>query len=203
MLTILELKRQLFHIFLGIILVFLLNFDLINAIIIFIIFIIGLVLSFLSRKFRLPLIYSLLQIFDRKKDIGQFPAKGAVFYLFGVFLVVLIFPKDIAMASIMILALGDSVSRLVGPYGYLKHPFHSEKYFEGLVAGVIAGFLGALIFVPWLLALVSSLVAMIIEGIDLRIKGFKIDDNLAIPVVAAVVMTAFNLILKIPTFLNL
>jgi len=195
MLIRLEVKRQLLHIFLGAILVFLLNFDLINATIIFIIFIIGLVLSLLSRKFRIPLIYRLLQIFDRKKDIEQFPAKGAVFYLFGVFLVVLIFPKDIAMASIMILALGDSVSRLVGPYGYLKHPFHSEKFFEGLVAGVIAGFLGALFFVPWLLALIGSIVSMLIEGIDLRIKGFKIDDNLLIPLVAAVVMEAFNLIL--------
>lgn len=195
MLIRLEVKRQLLHIFLGAILVFLLNFDLINATIIFIIFIIGLVLSLLSRKFRIPLIYRLLQIFDRKKDIEQFPAKGAVFYLFGVFLVVLIFPKDIAMASIMILALGDSVSRLVGQYGYLKHPFHSEKFFEGLVAGVIAGFLGALFFVPWLLALIGSIVSMLIEGIDLRIKGFKIDDNLLIPIVAAVVMEAFNLIL--------
>ena len=195
MLIRLEVKRQLLHIFLGAILVFLLNFDLINATIIFIIFIIGLVLSLLNRKFRIPLIYQLLQIFDRKKDIEQFPAKGAVFYFFGVFLVVLIFPKDIAMASIMILALGDSVSRLVGQYGYLKHPFHSEKFFEGLVAGVIAGFLGALFFVPWLLALIGSIVSMLIEGIDLRIKGFKIDDNLLIPLVAAVVMEAFNLIL--------
>lgn len=195
MLTKLEVKRQLIHIFFGIVIVLLLNLNLINATILFIIFIIGLILSLLSRKFRIPIIYKLLQIFDRKNDIEKFPGKGAVFYFLGSFLVVFIFPKDIAMASIMILALGDSVSRLVGPYGYLKHPFHNKKFFEGFIAGAIAGFLGALFFVPWLLALTGSLASMLIEGIDLRIKGFKIDDNLLIPVIAAVLMQTFNLIL--------
>jgi len=195
MLTELEIKRQLLHIFLGITLVLLLYFNLINATILFVIFILILVLSLSSKKFHIPIIYNILNTFDRKIDLEKFPAKGAVFYLFGAFLVVSIFPKDIAMASIMILALGDSISRLIGPYGYLKHPFTNRKFFEGVIAGAIAGFLGALFFVPWLLALSGSLVSMLIEGIDLRIKGFKIDDNLLIPVVSSVTMQAFNLIL--------
>ena len=115
-----------------------------------------------------------------------------MFYVIGAFVVVLIFPKEIAIASIMILALGDSVSRLVGPYGYLKHPFHNEKFFEGAIAGAIAGFLGAVFFVPWLFALIAASISMLIEGIDLEIKGFKIDDNLLIPIVAAVVMSSLN-----------
>jgi len=189
-----EVKRQLFHIFIGIIIVLLLNFNLINATFLFIIFIIGLVLSLSSRKLHIPVIHKLLQVFDRKEDLEKFPGKGAIFYFLGAFLVVFIFPKDIAMASIMILALGDSISRLVGPYGYLKHPFHSEKFFEGTIAGAIAGFFGALIFVPWMLALAGSVVSMLIEGIDLRIKGFKIDDNLSIPLVSAVVMGSIKIL---------
>jgi len=195
MLTRLEIKRQLLHIFLGITLVNLLFFNLIDVKILFVFFILVLVLSLLSKKFQIPIIYNILNTFDRKKDLEKFPAKGAVFYLFGTFLVVLIFPKDIAMASIMILALGDSISRLVGPYGYLKHPFTNRKFFEGVIAGAIAGFFGALFFVHWLLALIGSLVSMLIEGIDLRIKGFKIDDNLLIPIVSSVIMQAFNSIL--------
>lgn len=192
MLSKLEIKRQIIHILLGITIVVLLNFNFINASILLVIFIIGLVLSLSSRKFHIPIIYSFLKIFDRKKDLESLPGKGALFYILGAFLVVLIFPKDIAMASIMVLALGDSVSRIVGPYGYLKHPFHNEKFFEGVIAGSIAGFLGALIFVPWLLALIGALVSMLIEGIDLRIKRFKIDDNMLIPVVSAVVMSAIS-----------
>jgi dolichol kinase len=180
MLTNLEIKRQSIHILLGIMIVLLLNFDLINA-------------TLLSTKFKVPIIHQFLGTFDRKKDLEDFPGKGAVFYILGAFVVVLLFPKNIALASLMILALGDSFSRLVGPYGYLKHPFHSEKFFEGVIAGTIAGFLGALFFVSWLPALLASSFSMLIEGFDLRIKNFKIDDNLLIPVVAAVVMYVFNL----------
>ena len=176
------------HILIGITIVLLLNFDLINAKFLFILFIIGLLLSLSSKKYHLPIIYQFLNIFDRKKDLEGLPGRGAIFYILGAFLVVLIFPKDIAMASIMILALGDSVSRLVGPFGYLKHPFSSIKFLEGVIAGTIAGFLGALFFVSWLPALIGSSVSMLIEGIDLRIKKFRIDDNLLIPIVAAVVM---------------
>lgn len=197
MLASLEIKRQLMHILLGIIIVLLINFNLINPAILFIIFIIGLILSLSSRKFHIPVIYRFLKIFDRKKDIEEFPGKGAIFYILGAFLVVFIFPKDIAMASIMVLALGDSVSRLVGPYGYLKHPFTNTKFFEGAIAGAVAGFLGALIFVPWILAFVGSLVSMLLEGLDLRIKGFKIDDNLLIPIVAAVIMKSIESLILI------
>ena len=192
MLTNLEIKRQLIHAILGMILVLLLYFNIVNAIIIFITFIISLVLSLSSRKFHIPIIYNLLETFERKKDLEKFPGKGAVFYLLGAFIVVFIFPKDIALASIMILALGDSVSRLVGPYGHLKHPFSNAKFFEGVIAGTITSFLGALIFVSWALALAGSLVSMLIEGIDLKIRGFKIDDNLMIPIVAAVIMQSIN-----------
>ena len=188
MLTKLEIKRQAFHLFLGFFIVLLLYFDLINYIFLLILFIVGLALSLSSRKFNIPIIYKFLNTFDREKDLEAFPGKGAVFYILGAFLVVLIFPKNIALASIMILTLGDSVSRLVGPYGYLKHPFHNEKFFEGVIAGSIAGFLGALFFVSWLPALLASTIAMLIEGLDLRIKNFKIDDNLLIPLVAGVVI---------------
>lgn len=192
MLTKLEIKRQAMHIFLGITLVILLNFDLISAAFLFVLFILGLLISFLSKKVSIPIIHESLKFFDRKQDLEDFPGKGAVFYIFGAFIVVLVFPKDIALASIMILALGDSVSRLVGPYGYLKHPFHNEKFFEGAIAGAIIGFLGALLFVSWLPALIASSATMLIEGINLKIKDFKIDDNLLIPLVAAVVIYSIN-----------
>lgn len=188
MLTKLEIKRQFAHIILGISIVILLNFNLINAAILFIIFIIGFIISFSSKKYNIPVIHKFLRVFDRKKDLEVFPGKGVVFYILGAFIVILVFPRDIASASIMILALGDSFSRLIGPYGYLKHPFHNTKFFEGAIAGAIAGFFGALFFVSWLPALIASIISMLIEGIDLRIKNFKIDDNLLIPIVAAVIM---------------
>ena len=194
MLTKLEIKRQIMHIILGIAIVLLLNYNLINATYLFILFIFGLILSLISTKFNIPVIHQFLRTFDREKDLEKFPGKGAIFYVLGAFISVLVFPKEIALASIMILALGDSVSRLIGPYGYLKHPFHNEKFFEGVIAGAIAGFLGALYFISWLPALIASSVSMLIEGIDLEIKNFKIDDNLMIPVVAGAVIWVVNIL---------
>lgn len=188
MLNKLEIKRQLFHIFTGILIVLLLYFEIINGYILFIIAIIGFVVSFYSRKYKIPYIRFLLKTFDRKKDINNFPGKGAVFYLLGCTISVLLFPLDIAMASIMILALGDSVSRLVGPYGYLKHPFHNEKFLEGVVAGWMAAIFGAIIFVPMLHAIIASGIAMLIEGVDLRIGEFKVDDNLTIPIISGFIL---------------
>jgi len=195
MLTKLEIRRQLAHIALGTSIVLLLFFGIINALVLAAVFLIGALLSFTSKYKKVPVVHNLLTFFDREKDITTFPGKGAIFYILGSFLAVLLFPEDIAMASIMILALGDSVSRLVGPYGYLKHPFHSEKFLEGIIAGALAAFFGALFFVPWTHALAASIIAMLIEGIDIKIRGFKIDDNLTIPLVSGLVILVLGMVI--------
>ena len=98
------------------------------------------------------------------------------------------------MASIMILALGDSVSHLYGlHYGRIKHPLSSTKFFEGTIAGFIAGFIGALIFLPWLEAFLASLAAMAVEAIEIKIGAGQVDDNLIIPVVAGAAVLAVRL----------
>ena len=71
MFTKLEIKRQIVHILLGITLVILLNFNLINSTVILVIFIIGLALSLSSRKQHIPIIYRFLKIFDRKEDFFE------------------------------------------------------------------------------------------------------------------------------------
>lgn len=106
----------------------------------------------------------------------------------------LLFPKEIAMASIMILALGDSVSHLYGlHYGKIKHPLSNAKFLEGTIAGFVAGFIGALIFLPWLEAFLASLAAMIVEAIEIKIGIGQVDDNLIIPIVAGTIVWAVRL----------
>ena len=154
MITKLELKRQIFHICVGIIIVALLYFELINELILFIAFLLSLFLSFLVKKgYKLPFFSAVFDSFGRKSEKRKFPAKGAVFYLLGSALSVFFFEKNIAIASILILAFGDSVSRLVGPFGYLKHPFNNKKFIEGIIAGGIVATLAASIFVPLILAI--------------------------------------------------
>ena len=180
-----EWNRQLFHIFLGICIVALLVYDFIDKKIILAAIIVGMAISYLSKKTRLPVIHDLLEIFERKEDRQKFPGKGIIFYFIGVYASLLVFPKDIALASIMVLALGDSISHLYGlHFGRIRHPLSKTKFLEGTIAGFVFGFIGALVFLPWREALTASLAAMIVESIAIKIGTQQIDDNLIIPFVA-------------------
>ncbi|MDP3765533.1 MAG: hypothetical protein Q8R04_03400 [Nanoarchaeota archaeon] len=193
-----EWNRQLFHIFLGITIVALLVYDFIDKKIILIIIIIGLILSYLSKKTRIPVIYNLLETFERKEELEKFPGKGIIFYFIGVYLALLIFSKDIAMASVMVLALGDSVSHLFGlHFGKMKHPLSKTKFLEGTIAGFIFGFIGALVFLPWWEALLASSAAMTVEAIEIRIGTQQVDDNLIVPFVAGAAVWIVRLIYPI------
>ena len=190
-----ELNRQIFHMFLGITVVLLLRYGFVNKNIILALILAGLILSFLSAKIKIPVIYDILQKFERKKDMQKFPGKGIIFYFIGIYISLLLFPKEVAMASIMILALGDSVSHLYGlHYGKIKHPLSNTKFFEGTIAGFVAGFIGALIFLPWFEAFFASLAAMVVEAVDIKIGAEQVDDNLIIPVVAGAVVWLIRLI---------
>ena len=184
-----ELNRQLFHLSLGIAIVLLLMYGFIDNNIILILIIIGLILSIISKKTKIPIIYTLLQKFERKKEIETFPGKGTIFYFIGIYISLLLFPREIAMASIMVLALGDSISHMYGlHYGKIKHPLSNIKFIEGTIAGFIAGFIGAWMFLPWHEAFFASLIAMIVEAIELKIGTEQVDDNLIIPIVAGAVV---------------
>ena len=190
-----EFNRQMIHMFLGIIVVLLLKYGFVNKNIILVLILVGFILSFLSAKIKIPVIHDFLQKFERKKDLEKFPGKGVIFYFIGIYISLLLFPKEVAMASIMILALGDSVSHIYGlHYGKIKHPLSNTKFIEGTIAGFLAGFFGALIFLPWLEAFLASLAAMVVEAIEIKIGAEQVDDNLIIPVIAGAVVWLMRLI---------
>ncbi len=194
-----ELNRQLFHIFLGIALVVLLVYSFISKEMIFIAIIVGIILSYSSKKIKIPVIYNLLEMFERKDDIQNFPGKGIIFYFIGIFIALLLFPKDIAMASIMVLAFGDSISHLFGlHFGKTKHPLSKTKFVEGTIAGFIAGFIGALVFLPWYEAFFASLIAMVVESIEIKIGTEQVDDNLIVPFFAGAAVWLVRLVQSIP-----
>jgi len=190
-----EVNRQVFHILLGLIIVILLVYGFLSDKIILGLILIGILLSFLSRRIKVPIIYSLLHRFEREKEIKKFPGKGIIFYLIGIYISLLLFPREIAMASIMVLALGDSISHLYGlHYGKIKHPLSGTKFLEGTIAGFIAGFIGAFVFLPWHEAFFASLAAMISEAIEIKIGTEQVDDNLIVPIVAGTVVWLVRLI---------
>lgn len=173
-----------FHLLLGVAIVALLMFGIIDRNVILTTAVIGVVLSFIAEKRKIPILHYFLQKFERKKELHEFPGKGVIFYFIGAYISLLFFPKEIAMASIMVLAFGDSVSHVFGLH-FGKTKFLSEtKMLEGTIAGFIAGFLGALVFVSPFEAFFASLAAMTAEAIEIKIKAEQIDDNVIVPLVA-------------------
>ena len=120
--------------------------------------------------------------------MDKLPGKGLIAYLIGTLIIFVLFEKDIAMAGIIVLALGDSFSRLIGPFGKIKHPFNNAKFMEGIIAGFLAASLGAALFVAPHEAIAASFFAMLLEGINLRLFRFKVDDNITIPIIAGFVI---------------
>ena len=192
---IVEIKRKLIHLLLGIIIVTLLSFGIINKIHIFFLIIIAIIVSFLSKKYKIPIVQHIIQNLERDENLKKFPGKGTIFYFIGVFLVLTFFPLDIAMAAILVLAFADSIGHLFGiRFGKIKHPYISKKSIEGWIIGLIAGFVGAFIIVPWLQALAASFFAMLVEGIEIKIGLEEIDDNLIIPLIAAIAIWAVRVL---------
>jgi len=196
MLTKLEVRRQTVHLLFGLILVGLIYFDLINAAVLFVLlFVLFIVSDLVNKGIKIPFISLLFDSLERKSERKGMRAKGMFFYILGSALALILFPKDIAMASIMILAFGDSVSRLVGPYGYLKHPFNNKKFIEGVVAGGVAAAFGAAFFVDIISAVFASAISMFIESLDIEINNFRLDDNFTIPIIAGTVIYVLNYVL--------
>ena len=191
-----EVRRQAFHICLGLAIIILLINNILNSLILFIILIAGILISILSKKFKIPVIYSFLKLFERKDILKTFPGKGTISFLMGCLLVLQLFEKNIALASIIILTFGDSVSHLFGwHFGRKKHPLNCLKSIEGNIAGAITGFLGAMLFVSPLTALLASFGAMTAEAVELRMNNKIIDDNIIVPLIAGTIIHLMRLYL--------
>ena len=184
----LEIRRRIFHLVCGVIIVGLINYDFLDSKIAAILLVLLVVLGIIIKKVKVPVAYWFFKKFDRPKDFKKMPGKGAIFYLVGVILVLTIFPKDIAMASILILALGDSIAPIVGQYGSIESPWNKKKYIEGSIAGAVIGGIGAMLFVGPLEAVLAAIAAMIAEGVGLKIGVNPLDDNIVMPIVAGAVM---------------
>lgn len=192
-----ELKRQSLHIIIGLAVIFLLYKEILTATHLFIILILSGILSLLSLRFRIPIIYWFLRNFERPKQPRRFPGKGFIFFLIGVLLVIKLFERDVALAAIMILTLGDSISHIIGKnFGRVRHPLNGSKSVEGTIVGVFTGFIGVLILtlliknfsVGLLAAFLGSLVAMSIEALELKLGGGEVDDNIIVPLVSGTVI---------------
>jgi len=185
-----ELRRQVAHILTGTTIVLLLKLQLINQQVLFVVLIIGGLLSILIRYYRIPFIDRALLFFERPSDLKVFPGKGSFFLVLGSLLALQFFQHDIALAAISIMAVGDAITTVIGTYfGKIKNPLNPNKHLEGTLIAIIVSTFAAFFFVDFPTAFFGSVAGMLFESITVRYISQIIDDNVIIPVVAGFVMT--------------
>jgi len=122
---------------------------------------------------KLWIVERLMHHFERKRDRRKFPFKGAIFFGYGIIAPIALLDHAHAAAVILILAVGDSASTLIGRrWGRTRI---GDKSFEGFLGFVVLGALAAAIFIDPKNAFFLALIGGLIELVS------KIDDNLIIP----------------------
>ncbi len=188
----LEMRRLAFHAAVGIAAIFLIANGLAGVYFFALLSIAGLLLSFFSVKYRIPVIYHFLKFFDRKKE--RIPGKGAILLIAGITLALTFFPQDVALAAIAILAIGDAISRLGQFFGKLHLPWNRHKQLESTFLGFLGSAVLASFFVTRTEAVIASAAGMLIESFPINARGRIIDDNILVPVVAGLTITLLRLL---------
>lgn len=149
--------------------------------------IIGVIISLISKTYKIPGIYQFLKFFDRPEDMQRLPGKGAIYFFLGSALSLLLFGKNIASAAIIILAVGDSMTYIIGkPFGKIKTPLSDKKLLEGAIAGWVLATAAAMLFVNFTAAVAASFTAMLVEFMDLGKR--QVNDNFLIPIISGIVL---------------
>lgn len=189
-----ELRRQIAHLIIGGGIALLIYTGMIQTYDLFLILIAGGLLIIVYKKFpdRIPVITQVLSLFERKEDRKHFPGKGSFFLILGITLTMIVFPKDIAVPSIIILAVADSVNSITGRYfGSMQNPFNRLKSIEGSLIGCLAATSAASIFVGFWPAFFASLSASFVESLHVQIGKFHLNDNISIPLISGLVLSVW------------
>lgn len=185
-----ELRRQIAHLAIGGFIVFFLKLQLLNEKILFIVLIFGGVLSLAMKRYKIPFLYHILSFFERPADLKHFPGRGSFFLVLGSLLSLLFFERNIALAAIAIMAIGDAITTIIGTYfGRIKNPLNPVKHLEGALVAIIFSTIAASFFVDFEKAFWAATIGMVVESTMLRSISRVIDDNVIIPLVAGAVMT--------------
>lgn len=131
-------------------------------------------------------------ILMRSHETSRF--SGVPYYLASSCIVIALFPKPIAVLSILLLAFGDPMASLFGNlFGKLSLQFKSGKTLIGTLAGILTCFFVSFIFLnnamnlPKHVLFQLSLFGGLAGGIS-ELLSFEIDDNFSVPIISGFVL---------------
>ncbi len=191
-----EVIRQIVHLISGIIGLLNLKFQFLNLNILTILLLALLSTVVIINVTKPPkFILRYIRLFERKKPlVGQgILTLYTAYYTLHFISIIAPTSQNASLASMAILTYADSASTLFGVL--LKSPplqFNKRKTWGGLIAGIIFGFLAAVMFITPLITFPVILMVMFVESLDLQFKKIKIDDNLMIPFFSLVLILIFQ-----------
>lgn len=115
-----------------------------------------------------------------RKDANPFT--GAMFFYIGCIIAFIVFPFNIASAAGAMLAVGDSLSTIVGTRLGRHKIGKTGKSFEGSLACFAGSLIAGVFFIAPHIAVLGAIAAAIAELLP------RINDNLSIPVISGLVM---------------
>jgi dolichol kinase len=181
-----ELKRKLLHLSFGLILISVLFYSGRKNLIILLslMLLLGSIMIMWRLQGRqIPVVAWFEETFERENV--RFPGYGAFWYVVGTLLAALFLgnPDEIA-AVILALAAGDSAATIFGVRARHTLPYNSCKTIEGSIAFFVFT-LTAFLLVGWMGVALAALTA-VVESLPM-----PVDDNLTIPVAAALFFMIF------------
>jgi dolichol kinase len=187
----LELIRKAVHILVGVAIILLYNAKVLTLGTFGLIILLYVALMFYNLKAEKEFITRIIAINRADREI---PGLDVLSYFFGCWIVLAVFSQPIAFAAIMVLAFADPIAHIVSrSFGATQTVMTRTTYLEGTAAGIVAGTIAASLHVHFLAAFGASCVAMLIEAGELRIGSHHIDDNLTIPISAALTLWVISL----------
>ena len=147
-----------------------------------------------SYGIQIPLISKMVLSAGREDEIDSY-VLSPLYFAAGVTLPLLIFGTllqlpHIAAACVVAFLIGDAFSTIGGIFlGRHHYPFNHRKTIEGTLIGFSLAFLGLLLAVSPISALLVAIIAATVEILPLRL-----DDNLAVPLITATILTLFQVL---------
>ena len=129
-----------------------------------------------------------------EKDFKKNLFTGGTYYALGIFLALLLFPKEVAVLSILIMIWCDTMAALIGKK-FGKRKIIGDKSLEGSLAFVITGILLVFIlqfFFPEYNFYKAGFITVFLAAVFEQISFIRINDNLSLPVFSGIVFLILN-----------
>lgn len=194
-----EILRKLIHLIYGFFVISILFFSFYSVPILGTVLLSTVIASVVIKRYQTRLtrfkLFGYYLYLEREWDLTRFPLKGIITFTLGSLLTILFFERRVALASLVLLTVGDATSHIIGRYYGKVKIFNNLKNIEGTFVAILLCMLINFFIIHYIIAFVSAILTLFLEAYEVKIGKHYIDDNLYIPLVAGLIITSMQVLL--------